>query len=65
MCGKTGSVGGKSTLDTPERRTLETDRQLLGFNLLKTLGLQCHGENSAGVMERPQVTLDGWGFSVS
>lgn len=58
-------MGGKSTLDTPKRRTLKTDGQFWGFNLLKTLGLQCHGENSVGMMERPQMTLGRWGFSVS
>lgn len=36
---------------------LETDGWLLGFNLLETLGLQCHGENSVEMMEKLQVTL--------
>lgn len=45
----------KSTLDTPKKKlkTLETDGQLLGFNLLKILGPECNGENSVGMRETP------------
>lgn len=43
MYGKIGGVGGESALDTPKRRLLEIDGQLMGFNLLQSLELCAEG----------------------